>query len=244
MNTIFKPNVIRNRGIPGAVGASFTMMGGSVESTYTAIRSFTNGNVSVNLSGGSVEGGVRGIWSQYLGSPGTTSELIISGGTFSTKDTTGDFKLITIEESGTNPGGTIAASVTGGEMVSENPVWFDAPAGSGVTVPVFYNLTYDPNGSFGTSINVLASGFVTVRQNLSTRDDFTFKAWNTASDGSGTSFSPGDTIDVENDTILYAIWADASETGGDGSGSNDAYVFAGIMVTLFALHAILYWVIR
>lgn len=51
MNTIFKPNVIRNRGIPGAVGVSFTMMGGSVESTYTAIRSFTNGNVSVTFPG-------------------------------------------------------------------------------------------------------------------------------------------------------------------------------------------------
>lgn len=34
----------------------------------------------------------------------------------------------------------------------------------------------------------------------------TFSSWNTAADGTGTSFSPGDTFTIDADTVLYAIW--------------------------------------
>ncbi len=35
---------------------------------------------------------------------------------------------------------------------------------------------------------------------------FTFKGWNTKSDGSGTSYVPGNTATFEEETVLYAIW--------------------------------------
>lgn len=46
----------------------------------------------------------------------------------------------------------------------------------------------------------------------STRDNFEFQGWNTAADKSGTSYQPGDNIDVPVGTTgtLYAIWGDKS----------------------------------
>lgn len=45
-----------------------------------------------------------------------------------------------------------------------------------------------------------------------TRDNFEFQGWNTAADKSGTSYQPGDNIDVPVGTTgtLYAIWGDKS----------------------------------
>lgn len=51
-----------------------------------------------------------------------------------------------------------------------------------------------------------------------TRDNFEFQGWNTAADKSGTSYQPGDNIDVPVGTTgtLYAIWGDkSSETDKD-----------------------------
>lgn len=39
-----------------------------------------------------------------------------------------------------------------------------------------------------------------------TRVNYTFTGWNTQSDGSGTSFAPGDTITMKDDVMLYAQW--------------------------------------
>ena len=43
--------------------------------------------------------------------------------------------------------------------------------------------------------------------NSFTREHYTFKEWNTAPDGSGTSYENGATVNFTEDTTLYAIWA-------------------------------------
>ena len=57
----------------------------------------------------------------------------------------------------------------------------------------------------GTSTNVAVNDTVPVRYN--NKDyDVTFLGWNTAADGSGTMYAPGDMPDFRQDTTLYAIW--------------------------------------
>lgn len=84
--------------------------------------------------------------------------------------------------------------------------------------PVTYTVTY--NGNTKTSGNVpidgsspYASGStVTILGNSGTliKTDFVFSGWNTAANGSGTSYSQGDTFTINSNTILYAKWLDAA----------------------------------
>ena len=73
-----------------------------------------------------------------------------------------------------------------------------------------YKMTYDANGGKGAmtdpnspykenaSVLVAGCGF--------SRDGYTFVEWNTKSDGSGTSYLPGDKFYIKSDVKLYAIW--------------------------------------
>lgn len=45
-----------------------------------------------------------------------------------------------------------------------------------------------------------------------TRTGYVFVEWNSLSNGSGTSFSPGDTISYKNYDTVYAIWEEAVDT--------------------------------
>ncbi len=82
-------------------------------------------------------------------------------------------------------------------------------------------LEFKPNAGTGTVDNMPSDMTGTPeegKQNVSftiptappTRDNFEFQGWNTAADKSGTSYQPGDNIDVPVGTTgtLYAIWGD------------------------------------
>ena len=84
--------------------------------------------------------------------------------------------------------------------------------------PVTYTVTY--NGNTKTSGNVPIDGSspynagssVTILGNSGTliKTDYIFSGWNTAANGSGTSYSEGDTFTINANTILYAKWLDAA----------------------------------
>lgn len=81
---------------------------------------------------------------------------------------------------------------------------------SGVATPT---LTYDGNGSDGgevptdgSSPYTYATTVTTLNSGSMTRSGFTFIGWNTAADGSGTSYSPGATFTIYDHTTLYATW--------------------------------------
>jgi uncharacterized repeat protein (TIGR02543 family) len=72
-----------------------------------------------------------------------------------------------------------------------------------------YTVSYDANGGTGTmaSQTTDSSGDVTLTANAFTRDGYTFAGWNTAADGSGTSYTDGQAVTgLAADTTLYAQW--------------------------------------
>ncbi|WNR45164.1 InlB B-repeat-containing protein [Paenibacillus roseipurpureus] len=94
-------------------------------------------------------------------------------------------------------------------------IWdFDSSQNNGYPIlrSFYVKLTYDGNGN--TEGNVPASHFYLDGESVSVannglnlvRTGFTFAGWNTSSDGSGTSYAVGDTVQITADTTLYAKW--------------------------------------
>ena len=73
-----------------------------------------------------------------------------------------------------------------------------------------YIVTFDPNGAESGSMNSLTvyeSDSVTLTKNGFKKAHATFGGWNTASDGSGTSYKDAEEIGtISSDVILYAMW--------------------------------------
>ena len=74
-------------------------------------------------------------------------------------------------------------------------------------------LTYNSNNSSNSTSTVNASigETVTIGGNTFSYDGYTFVGWNTEADGTGTSYSAGDSFVISSDSTLYAIWKDNSE---------------------------------
>jgi uncharacterized repeat protein (TIGR02543 family) len=87
--------------------------------------------------------------------------------------------------------------------------------------PITYTVTYNGNTNTSGTIPVdgsspyAASSTVTVLGNSGTlaKTGYTFAGWNTAANGSGTSYSQGGTFTINANTILYAQWALSPPTG-------------------------------
>lgn len=70
-------------------------------------------------------------------------------------------------------------------------------------------ITFNANGGSGTvpsAISTYAGVANTIPSNSLTRTGYTFNGWNTASDGSGTSYATGSTITPTANVTLYAQW--------------------------------------
>ena len=83
--------------------------------------------------------------------------------------------------------------------------------GAYVPTKYTYTITYNDNGGSGgpgyTTITGTSSTLSTnIASGTPSRSGYTFKHWNTKSDGSGSSYSPGSKISVSSDITLYAIW--------------------------------------
>ena len=107
---------------------------------------------------------------------------------------------------GSTLGGTIAAGgtidmsqVTPGSTITLTANW----------QPYIWNVFYNANGGTGTVTD--STGYphdsqVTVKPNGFTYAGHEFVSWNTAADGSGTTYMPGDTFTITAHTTLYAQW--------------------------------------
>ena len=87
---------------------------------------------------------------------------------------------------------------------------YDGNTNDGGTAPVDPNSPYTVN----STVTVLGSGSLT-------KTGYTFAHWNTAADGSGTSYNPAATFTITADTTLFAQWtlntyqlSVVAETGG------------------------------
>ncbi|MBR0452395.1 MAG: InlB B-repeat-containing protein [Bacteroidales bacterium] len=87
-----------------------------------------------------------------------------------------------------------------------------------------YQLSFDANGGSGNMSNVISqAGFCTIPENAFTNDKALFDGWNTAADGSGTSYKAGQSLILKGNTTLYAQWQDVS-----GKENGHAYIDLGL----------------
>ena len=113
--------------------------------------------------------------------------------------------------------------------------------------PSYYNITYHANGGTGSYVNAdIPEGTVyrvlTLAETGIFHPGYTFTRWNTAPDGSGREYTPGDTFIIGSNETLYAQWAaepsyltviyDAN--GGTGS-YTEPYIQHGTEYTVMSL---------
>ena len=100
-------------------------------------------------------------------------------------------------------------SFYGGTAVSTAYAYIDNLVVGGVST---YIVSYDANGGSGApeSQTKIQLENLTLSSVVPTYGDYTFVSWNTASDGSGTSYNPGGTYSADSSVTLYAIWSSFS----------------------------------
>ena len=69
-------------------------------------------------------------------------------------------------------------------------------------------VSFDPNGGSGSALYKTAENLseISLPENAYTFEGFSFAGWNTERDGSGTTYSPGNSYTVQGDSTLYAMW--------------------------------------
>lgn len=89
-----------------------------------------------------------------------------------------------------------------------NGVW-------GGSAPVELTVTFEANGSTEYPVEgtmeaqtVTANTETALNENTFTREGYNFTGWNTAADGTGTSYADGATVNLTENTTLYAQWED------------------------------------
>ena len=101
-------------------------------------------------------------------------------------------------------------------------------------------ITFDANGGSGTMTQQTITGSGTLSANAFTRTDYLFAAWNTAADGSGTTYANKATFTASNTNngpiTLYAQWESAVTTitfdanGGLGTMAQQVITGSGTLV--------------
>jgi uncharacterized repeat protein (TIGR02543 family) len=82
-----------------------------------------------------------------------------------------------------------------------------------------YTVTFDANGGSGTMASETENTPTALTTNTFTRTGYTFSGWNTAADGTGTSYSDGASYAFNASVTLYAQWTANSGGSGGSSGS-------------------------
>ncbi len=95
-------------------------------------------------------------------------------------------------------------------VTAANKATFALFSGDMTGTTASYTVSYNSNGGSGSmsSVTVDSGESITVGECTFTNEGYTFDSWNTASDGSGTSFDAGDSLTVSNNITLYAQWKD------------------------------------
>lgn len=109
-----------------------------------------------------------------------------------------DFKRWNTNTSDTGTAYDPSATYTGNAALALYAIW----------IPHTYSVTYDANGGTGAPDAQTKTQDVTLTlsSTIPTRDGHDFKGWNTASDGSGTTYAAGGNYTGNTALKLYAMW--------------------------------------
>lgn len=91
-------------------------------------------------------------------------------------------------------------------------------------------VTFDANGGSGSMAAQSASSATTLTPNAFTRSGYTFASWNTAADGSGTSYGDGANFAFSSSVTLYAQWQSSLATTGVDQNALGATLAAGLLL--------------
>lgn len=173
----------------------------------TAQFSYSNyaRTVTLNANGGTISSS-----SSWSGSGSTATKSVNNGSTY-----------------GTLPSGT-PVTPQAGDTIKRTGYYFNGwytTAGGGTQITAStqvglvgnttfyanwaYSIQYNANGGSGAPATQVAAigGSITIPLTVPTKSGYRFTGWNTASNGSGTSYSPGQTISNGTNTVLYAQWS-------------------------------------
>ena len=193
-----------------SAGGSYTANAGATLYAVWKLKTYT---VSYNANGGSgAPGNQTKNYGQNLALSSTKPTR--TGHTFVQWNTSQDGKGTAYQ-----PGGTY----TGNAALTLYAIW----------TPDTYAVTFNANGGTGApSAQTKTYGVsLTLSSTKPTKTGYTFKNWNTASDGSGTSYSSGATYTGNAPLTLYAIWTANTYTvsynanGGSGSMSDQSMTY-------------------
>ena len=94
--------------------------------------------------------------------------------------------------------------------------------------PTLYTITFNANGGSGSMslMTVNAGSSITLPSNKFTQSGYSFTGWNTEVDGSGVSYTNGQSLTLSDDLTLYAQWKRYVSTitfdANDGSGESSS----------------------
>ena len=101
--------------------------------------------------------------------------------------------------------------------------------------PNSYTLTYNANGgTTGSTAAITAGTAVTLSTTAGTKTGYTLAGWNTAADGSGTSYAGATLQTFFSDVTLYALWRPANPGAPSVSASTSGNTTSTVTVTAVA----------
>jgi hypothetical protein len=193
--------------VVGTNGTTYYFYSNQITSALADAVAFSY-NTGVSANGG---------WSATVATAQTGATYSITATTgYSVNSSTG---AVTVTGLGSN----VSSSITVTKSVSGYNDTTAIASGTSNTVVTNYTITYAGNGSTsGSTTSTTGNGSVTLRANGFTRTNCTFAGWNTAADGSGTSYSAGGSYALNADVTLYATWAAVTN-----SSTNPTVTFVG-----------------
>ena len=181
-------------GLSGTVPSVTIPSGSTGDREYTAVWAANSYTVSFVTNGGTgTMADQRFTYDvpQALSPLGYTREGFTFVGWYTNPDGTGD----SYED------GELVHNLTdlNGDTVSLYAVWTERPT---------QTITFEPNGGAEAAYHqhVIRGIGTTLSLNQFTRVGYTFGGWNTASNGSGSSFTDGAPVNLLADLTLYALW--------------------------------------
>ncbi|MBQ9548586.1 MAG: InlB B-repeat-containing protein [Bacteroidales bacterium] len=147
---------------------------------------------------------------------------------------TGEMTLIAMDSSNNNhiryngPSSRFSCYASGSSVSDLQALYKLEGSGSGPSLITPYTVTYNGNGNTGGTApaSVVTSGpFTVAAAGTLVKTDCTFTGWNTAANGSGSSYAAGASAVATGDLTLYAQWSSKTEVYAltPAQASNTAY---------------------